>query len=308
MPVSIFPMKHSVWPRLLSLALCAALAGCQSHPIVAVPSPYRADRTETQSGLTPQERAWARKNCYMGEPRLDNPPDGRNRIVSRAGYTLQHSSLYRQALWVAEGFTAAELKGPGNRDKSKFQADPALPVAERSEDRDYDRSGFDRGHLAPAGDFNRSQQATDESFYMSNMSPQVGPDFNRAIWRYLEDKARDLVAAAGRGYIITGPMFYDPEEEDPTKADGLVPLKWVKSRVAVPTHYYKIVVTERAGQPVQCVAFVLENRRYKLGANADFSQFIKPVDWVEKRTSINFMPGLLPADEARLERRPGKVE
>lgn len=75
MPVSIFPMKHSVWPRLLSLALCAALAGCQSHPIVAVPSPYRADRTETQSGLTPQEREWARKNCYMGEPRLDNPPD-----------------------------------------------------------------------------------------------------------------------------------------------------------------------------------------------------------------------------------------
>ncbi|MBL9193070.1 MAG: DNA/RNA non-specific endonuclease [Opitutaceae bacterium] len=282
-----------------------ALVGCQSTTTIPIPSPFRAERVERQAGLSPKERTWLEKNCYAGEPKLMTPPEGFNRTISRAGYALNHSSFYRQPLWVAEGLSRQELSGPGNRDLSKFKADEKLPVAERSEPKDYKKSGFDQGHMAPAGDFNRSQAATDESFFMSNMSPQIGPGFNRAIWSYLEDLARELISGADSGYVLTGPMFIDPKEEDPETADGLVPVTWVKQRVAVPTHYYKIVVTLRE-RKASCVAFVLENKSYDMPKrDIRFSEFVKSVDWVEARTGINFMPDLPPNLERQLERDVG---
>lgn len=51
-------------------------------------------------------------------------------------------------------------------------------------------SGFDRGHLAAAGNHRKSQLAVDQTFYLSNMSPQVGRGFNRDKWNDLEMHCR----------------------------------------------------------------------------------------------------------------------
>jgi endonuclease G len=106
-----------------------------------------------------------------------------------------------------------------------------------------DRKGspYDRGHQAPAGDQTKDPKLKAETFYLSNMAPQI-PMFNQRIWGQLEDLARTWATEYGEVWIVTGGMIYDPAEENPATADG-----WIKysvigpDGVAVPTHFYKIV-------------------------------------------------------------------
>jgi endonuclease G len=149
----------------------------------------------------------------------------------------------------------------------------------------------------------------DETFSLANMAPQTGRGFNQDIWRMLEDFARGLVKTSGHGYIITGPMFYEADEESGSgKADGLVNVRWIgKGRVAIPTHFYKIVITFDHETP-RCVAFVLENKKYPHTAHYDFRPYVKSVSWIEARTGLNFMPNLPANLEKRLEHTEGIVE
>ena len=56
---------------------------------------------------------------------------------------------------------------------------------------DYTKSGYDRGHMAPAADMKWNKQAMEESFYMSNICPQ-NPNLNRGDWNDLEEKSRQM--------------------------------------------------------------------------------------------------------------------
>ena len=89
--------------------------------------------------------------------------------------TLRHPN------WVAEHITAETLKaGEGvGRGNSQFKEDPTVPDLYKAKLSDYLRSGYDRGHMAPAADCKNSQSAMDETFYLSNIAPQVGEGFNR---------------------------------------------------------------------------------------------------------------------------------
>lgn len=298
------PLRRVLVPGLLVLLL----SGCQSVVTVPVQSILRPERTQRESGLTPTERRWLAKNCFEGQPELTESIAGTNREVVREGYALLHSSYFRLPLWVSEGLDRRQFVGGEDR-SNKFFPDPSLPKEERSELKDYRLSGFDRGHQAPAGDFSASKKLKDDSFSLANMAPQQGPGFNQDIWRWLEDHARTMIEAAGRGYIITGPMFYDADEEPGSAhADGLVNVRWIgKGRVAVPTHFYKIVITFDGDTP-RCVAFVLENRKYPHALRYDFRTYVKTVDWIEARTGLNFMPELAPNQEKALERVEGSID
>ena len=75
---------------------------------------------------------------------------------------------------------------------------------------DYVKSGYDRGHLCPAGDMTQSVEAMSETFYMSNMSPQV-PGFNRGIWKSLEEQVRKW-GKEEQIHVVTGPVFENEKE------------------------------------------------------------------------------------------------
>jgi DNA/RNA endonuclease G (NUC1) len=131
------------------------------------------------------------------------------------------------------------------------------------------------------------------------MAPQTGA-LNQQIWAALEDLTREWAKDAGSAYIITGGFFYDPAEEDPNTADGLIDYSTIgKGAVAVPTHFYKIVVKGK-GDQARAIGFVAENRGYK--KPFDFAALIKPIDWIEERAGLNFMPDLTDAEEAALEK------
>jgi endonuclease G len=238
------------------------------------------------------------------------PPNWRHgptRLVVRAGYVLQHSSIDRIALWVCEGVHRDQLVGDAER-LDRFAPDPELPVGQRAELSDYEGSGYNRGHVAPAGDQNREQRLNEETFYLSNIAPQV-PAFNRGIWSRLEDAVRRWVLELADAKIVSGSFYFDPEEDDPAKADGLIRFEAIGSNsVAAPTHFYKLVVGQCPRGAWRALAFVMDNRRYE--APHTLADHLRAIDWLEERAGLDFMPDLTPeAEDLRrhdLAVRPGQ--
>ena len=102
-------------------------------------------------------------------------------IIERPYYTLRYSEEHEQALWVAYALFADSLRQKTYERKDDFREDPRIKTGSASLN-DYNGSGYDRGHLAPAADFSYDEFALSQSFYMSNMSPQDG-SFNGVFGR-----------------------------------------------------------------------------------------------------------------------------
>jgi endonuclease G, mitochondrial len=212
------------------------------------------------------------------------PAIGSNdQIVRHLSYTLRYREQYEQADWVAYKLTSDEATAYLSREGNQFVPDPLVKTGS-AVTTDYMRSGYDRGHLAPAGDFNLSADEKRESFYMSNMSPQVA-DFNRGIWSNLEQKFRDWARRDGEIYVVTGPVL----------KPGL-PTIGRYNEVAVPEQYYKIALCMTDGQP-RMIGFLLKNEF----SNENLKTFVVAVDEIERLTGIDFFARLPDNLERTLE-------
>ena len=109
-------------------------------------------------------------------------------VVNHFAYTLSYNETCEQANWVAYELTTEETNSTFKR-SNKFITDPLVTTGS-ADNQDYAESGFDKGHLAPAGDMGWSATAMKESFYYSNMSPQL-PGFNRGVWKRVEELVRN---------------------------------------------------------------------------------------------------------------------
>lgn len=283
----------------------ATLARLSEKPDAVASRPARATAyraTATRSG--PTEAQYISKNCPFGAPTLDPGWYGPTSQVVREGYVLLHSNVDKIPLWVCEGVSREQLSGNAER-KDVFAPDPLLAQGQRAELSDYKYSGYDRGHQAPAGNQNSSQRLKNETFFLSNMAPQIGA-FNQRVWRELEAQCRDWVEDRGFVFMITGPLFYDPEEDDPSTADGIIEYNIIGGgHVAVPTHFYKILVAKNSQDQWEAISFVLENRKYP--KPYDFSDYIRSIDWIEEHSGIDFLPDLAVEQEAALEAQPADL-
>jgi endonuclease G len=296
-------VRGQVPVRLVVAILTLATVGCASTHRQTRVAPFTT-YAQREAGFSPQDVQRIEQHCPFGMPRTDPGwQHGPTQIVVRDGYVLQHSSVDKVAFWVCEEVVWDQLVGDAVR-RNRFLADPKLPAGQRAELEDYRGSGYDRGHQAPAGNQSRDQRLKDETFYLSNMAPQLGA-FNQRAWAALEDLARTWVfdRRVRRAQIITGGMFYDPDEDDPTKADGTIPYVTIgDNQVAVPTHFYKIIAAEFPDGQWRAIGFVMENRSHP--APYRFTTFVRSIDWIEERTGLDFMPDLDLAEEERLERQP----
>lgn len=212
--------------------------------------------------------------------------DADDEIVRHEGYTLRFRDEYKVADWVAYPLLAYEVIGDASRKNEPFKPDPdvstgsALPT-------DYTRSGYDRGHLAPAADFKFSQRMMGESFYMSNMTPQA-PQFNRGIWSELESLVRTWAVRDNGLYVITGPVL----------KPGL-PTIGKTNDIAVPEQFYKVILYCNSPE-VRMIGFLLNNE----GSNRPLTDFVVPVDQIERVSGIDFFPKLPDDIEQKLESRP----
>lgn len=202
-------------------------------------------------------------------------------IVEHAGYTLCYNEKHEQASWVAYELTAAKTNRVAER-TNKFLSDPFVPTGSAT-DVDYKGSGYDRGHLAPAADMGWSVQTMAESFYYSNMSPQV-PAFNRGIWKKLEEQVRDWAMENSKIEIVTGPVLQE----------GLNSIG--PNRVSVPLYYYKVILDYEQPE-VKCIGFLMPNEALSL----PLQYFSVSVDSLERLTGIDFFPSLPNTTETQLE-------
>ena len=203
-------------------------------------------------------------------------------VIRHAGYSFVYNETYEQAAWVAYQLTEKETEKQYDR-TDKFIPDPSVSTGSAT-DSDYSGSGYDRGHLAPAADMGWSSTTMAESFYFSNMSPQV-PGFNRGIWKRLEEQVRSWAIEYDTIFVVTGPVL---------KGDmGSIGA----NKVAVPNYYYKVIL-DMHSKPHQAIGFVMENA----SASGDLSKFAVSVDSVERFTGIDFFPSLEDAAETTLEK------
>lgn len=202
-------------------------------------------------------------------------------LVRHAGYTVSYNENWRLPNWVAYELTRQETEGSEKRN-DRFITDPLITsiIATNS---DYVRSGYDKGHMAPAADMKWSSTAMKESFYFSNICPQH-PELNRRKWKDLETKVRDWAIADSAIVIICGPIV----DKQPQTIG--------KNRVTVPEKFFKVVLAPYA-KPMRAIAFLFDNQR----AVAPLPSYVVTVDSIEHLTGMNFFSTLPDSIENKIE-------
>lgn len=202
-------------------------------------------------------------------------------IIKHLGYSLSYNETHEQANWVAYQLTSKETKKLFDR-TDKFIPDPLISTKSASNE-DYSHSGFDRGHLAPAGDMGWSEKSMSESFYFSNISPQV-PAFNRGIWKKLEEQVRIWAVENSELYIVTGPIL----------SNNLQSIG--RNNVSVPKYYFKVILDYKEPN-IKAIGFIIENKASK----ENLQKYVVSIDSVENLSKIDFYPNLPDDIETKLE-------
>ncbi len=207
-------------------------------------------------------------------------------LVKHHALQLGYSEKHEQASWVMHMVLPDVTTGNVSR-TNDFREDSLVTTGTAVKD-DYWYSGYDRGHLAPSADFRWSQTALSESYFYSNMSPQL-PELNREKWAELENAIRDYVIHyQDEVYVITGPILTDSL---PTmKNEGR------KNEVSIPNMFYKIVL-DISGDTTTGIAFVMPNGYCAYPALS----YATSIDKVEELTGLDFFASLDDELENKLE-------
>ncbi|MBK7505055.1 MAG: DNA/RNA non-specific endonuclease [Bacteroidetes bacterium] len=206
-------------------------------------------------------------------------------IVNHSAYTLSYNDEHEQPNWVIHMVTKDILYGAVSR-TNDFRPDPNLKCGSM-DSVDYWNSGFDRGHLAPSADFRWSLNALSESYYYSNMSPQVA-DLNRGAWSKLENQGREWSLDCNELFVVTGPVL----------KPNLPKVQQGSFRLSIPEYYYKIFV-DLYGPEYKAIAFIMPNKKI----DDPIMNYVVSIDEIEKKTGIDFFPTLDDSLEERLEKK-----
>ena len=231
-----------------------------------------AQSNNVQSNNPPTQSSWAMPAILPTET-----------VTQHSAYSLVYNHKHMQAKWVAYNLTYGNTVGGAER-SSKFSIDPSISPR-TAVTSDYTKTGYDRGHLAPAGDMKFSAQAMSESFYMSNVSPQL-PGFNRGIWKKLEEQFRSWAPSSHPVFVVTGPVLTDPISSHIGQTCS----------ISVPQRFYKIMLD--TASPMRAIAFVMSNN----SSTQPLSSFAMSIDEAERITGMDFFPKLNDLQEAKIEK------
>ncbi|MFT4599485.1 MAG: endonuclease G [Bacteroidia bacterium] len=209
-----------------------------------------------------------KKESRYGLPAADQ-------ILFNRHYVLGYSYYFRQAKWALEIIDNSDI--PIAR-IDNFRSDFRVPERFRADKVNYKNSGLDRGHLVASANQQESQLRNSETFLLSNMAPQQ-PDFNRKVWKQLEDAVRKLNADPKvlETYVISGPLFFFDQE---------VKMMASKNKTGVtlpiPHAYFKSVLTERNTGSFNMWSFIIKNEE----SNEPIENFRVPTSKVEKISGL----------------------
>lgn len=210
------------------------------------------------------------------------PSSTTNQIITHDNYSLSYNEKFEQAEWVA--YRLEKKKLVSNKFQRPFFTEDSKVKTGSADWRNYKKSGYDKGHLCPAGDMKFSKKAYDDTFYTSNISPQLH-DFNDGVWNRLEEKVRYWTSKYNCLYVVTGGVL-----QSGLKTIG-------KENVAVPNYFYKVLVY-KLDSKYQMIGFLVPHKNSDL----PLYNFVVAVDKIEKMTAIDFFPNLDDATENELEK------
>lgn len=204
-------------------------------------------------------------------------PQKTDQMLCKRAFLVGYSSKTKTPVWTIERMGRGRIPISRGGESGSFSEDTAIPAGVRSLLADYEGSGYDRGHLVAAGNHVDDPEALAETYLLSNIAPQVGPGFNRGIWRSLEEAVRNYAQCTNDLLIVTGVYFAEDRTKMKTIGDG---------RVGVPLGFYKVLLEPSAGR---MIAFLAKNEAYR---GATVASLVTSVDEVERASGQDFFDQL----------------
>jgi endonuclease G len=205
-------------------------------------------------------------------------------LVHHHFYSLGYNEELELAQWVAYVITKDDLKIPNVKRNKDYMTDPKV-ASGSAHYKDYSGSGYTPGHLAPAGDMAFNKLAMKESFYMSNISPQIKA-FNNGIWKELEENVRDWAYNSDMLYVVTGPLVRGISE------------RIGRNEVGVPKSFFKAIL-DNSGTEKKSIGFIIPNDL----SDKRLEDYAVSVDDIERSTGLDLFSHLYSENEAEIESR-----
>ena len=283
-------------------ALLLALAGIAGWSPAAAADCTAAERAAADRQLwlsAADQRAAIATHLPWGVPR-ETAPAANQRLLVQRDFVIGHDGDLRVPLWTAERVESARLR-PITREDC-FRADPRLPAHQASTPADYDEPIYDQGHMAPFANQTTSEIAGHNSFIMSNMAPQTC-QLNRGIWQILEGITRLWASEHGTVYVLSGSVFDRDGNgaRDDDSAARRMRSRNGSERVAVPSHFYKVIALRRPDGRVSTLSIMLPHNE----ANPDgpaalryLGEHVTTVAEIERVAALDLFPQGTRLDEA----------
>jgi endonuclease G, mitochondrial len=254
-----------------------------------------------------QKKYYASRHVAYGLPK---PPGNATReyLLHQKDYLTWYDDDLRTPLWVAYKLTQKNVAKERER-LNCFRRDPRLTddnVA--AECLDYREPTYDQGHLAPNSDFQQTEEAMINTYVYSNMAPQHS-NFNQKTWSRLEGLVRMWVEKHGDLYVITGSVF-DQNNDKVRDTDGNARRVPPRNRVAIPTHFYKIIFKKQVIGSSDSIAIMLphENGRHLGNAWVSYvTSHITTIAEIERVTGNNFLPKVTGSKRAEMANHKASV-
>lgn len=259
-------------------AVLYALFGYRPTAVEPVPTINEPVQTEISIPVEQQTIAAEASDAFYAQQGLEIPAriqQRSERIMQRTNYTVSFNTKWNIPNWVAWDITKEEVNNDRYQRNDFFVSDPDIAASKAVAYEDYSGSGYDRGHMCPAGDNHFDATAMDECFYMTNICPQ-NHELNKESWNDLEMACRRWARRYGKVYVVCGPIVQNP---DRPKTIG----KWHK--VAVPDAFFKVIMVVNNDTP-QAIGYIFQNNASRKPWKA------YSVDEVEEHTGIDFFPSL----------------
>jgi len=222
---------------------------------------------------------------------------GNTNLKMRNNYVLSYDTRCRNPIWVFEHLTKDNTSPTENtvdRSKFDFSEDQSVPSIFRATNKDFYKSGFDRGHLAAAANHRANSTWMEETFLLTNISPQT-PSLNQITWNNLERYTRSLVHHYDDVYVCSGPLYLPRRE-----ADGKLYVRYQvlePNHVAVPTHFFKVILAGKKGI-FNLMCYMMPNERIE-NPEQPIDNFLMPLEVIEKASGLSIWPAL-PKDRLRM--------